>query len=155
MAVHSNHPLTIRRDFCWVCESRFIETGGSANREIHHIIPVAYGGVNGPTVDLCDTHHSCLHKLALAVRAGKPYYHIFGTDDEGMRKKLMWLASQVNSAQAATLGDPNKKLEVTIPLDNRRREQIDRLKKVYPKLKSRQAVFLYALEELHNRNFLK
>lgn len=154
MAVHSNHPQSIKLDHCWVCGLYFVERGGSAQREIHHIIPVAYGGVDGPTVDLCDTHHSCLHKLALAVRAGKPYQHIFGTDNQDQRKKLMWLAQQVNNAQALTLGDPNKKLEVTIAIDAPTKRQLDALQKMLGK-SSRESVFKFALDQLYRKHFLK
>jgi len=154
MAVHSGHPQSIKLQHCWVCKEPFIEYGGSAQREIHHIIPQAYGGVNGPTVDLCDTHHSCLHKLAVAVRNRKPYEHIFGTDNPEFRKKLTWLAQQVNNAQALTLGDPNKKLEITIPVNKKMKAQLEELGKIYPH-RGRAAIMKLALDHLYRSHFLK
>ena len=31
----------------------------------HHVVPRAYGGINGPVVPLCGTHHTLVHTLAL------------------------------------------------------------------------------------------
>lgn len=31
----------------------------------HHVVPRAYGGINGPTVNLCGMHHTLIHTASL------------------------------------------------------------------------------------------
>lgn len=95
---------------CWVCESKFSDSGGPVEnlRHEHHVIPRAAGGTDGPTVSLCDTHHSLLHKIADRLSAGKEYYDLLTRNVE-KDKKLLFLASRVHVAMAAVENDPNKR----------------------------------------------
>lgn len=43
---------------CWVC-------GRKDGMHSHHVIPRAYGGLDGPVVDLCGGHHTLIHTAAL------------------------------------------------------------------------------------------
>lgn len=43
---------------CYICVSK-------VSLETHHIIPVSYGGKNGPLVDLCSNCHSFIHRMAV------------------------------------------------------------------------------------------
>lgn len=60
-------------DHCWACKTK----EGLHN---HHVIPQAYGGVDGPLVTLCGTHHTLIHEVALknqaewTTRIPKEYY---------------------------------------------------------------------------------
>jgi hypothetical protein len=45
-------------EHCWICPTH----EGIHN---HHCVPQAYGGVDGPQVTLCGTHHTLVHTLAL------------------------------------------------------------------------------------------
>ncbi len=140
---------------CWVCQIRFTSSvpPGPAQREDHHVIPQAYGGTDGPTVSICETHHAAVHRIATALKASKPYHQYMGTRNPEHIKKLLWLSQCIVNAELATRDDPNKKAMVSLVLDARTKTMVDELKKVYPQLKSRAAVFKYAVEALHARNF--
>ena len=45
-------------DHCWACKRR-------DGLHDHHIVPQAYGGVDGPQVTLCGSHHTLIHEVAL------------------------------------------------------------------------------------------
>lgn len=154
MAVHSSHKDSKKLDHCWVCGAKFVQYGGTAHNEIHHVIPVAYGGIDGPTFDLCDSHHSCLHKMAVAIRARKPYHHLLGTRDPEMVRKLLWLATRVNEAEALVRNDPNKRVDVLVSLDYDTRQMLDQLLKVYPQAKGRAGLLKIAVHALHRRHFM-
>jgi hypothetical protein len=140
---------------CWVCEKRFTDASppGPANKEIHHIIPRQAGGSDGPTVTICDGHHAALHKIALRMKSGKPHFDLLVGDTPPQKQKVLWLASRVHIAFEAVKNDPNKKVVVVMGLNAQQQLMIDRLKKVYPTLKSREAIFNLALQNLYNRHF--
>lgn len=142
-------------DHCWVCGTRFVDARppGPALREDHHIIPRAAGGVDGPQVSLCDTHHTKLHKIALRLKSGKPHFDLLTGEDIERQKKLLWLAIRVHEAFNLTKDDPNKKALAILTLDRRRQQQIEQLKLIYPKAKSREAILDLALQSLYNRHF--
>ena len=140
---------------CWVCEKRFTDSNppGPANKEVHHIIPRQAGGTDGPTVTICDTHHAALHKIALRMKSKKPFHDLIVGDTSVQKQKVIWLASRVHMAFEAAAGDPNKKVVVVMGLNARQQQQIDRLKAVYPSLKSREAIFNLALQNLYAKHF--
>lgn len=139
-----------------MCDQPFSDVGGPAMREVHHIIPVAYGGVNGPTVDLCDTHHSALHKIALAVRHRKPHAHLLVQAPTAVAKqRLLWLASRVNVAWAATHKDPNKKLEVSIIVDATTKTELQELARLFPQVRGRAALIKHVIHLYHRSRFLR
>lgn len=137
-------------DHCWVCNAKFIGVGGATSKEEHHIVPQAYGGSEGPTVTLCDSHHTKIHKIAVALKNKKPYSQLLLQESEV--KKLMWLANTIYKAELATRDDPNKATTVSLRLSNRHTQMVDHLQRVTGK-KSRGAVLLLALELLHSRHF--
>lgn len=47
----------MKKDTCYICGSHEIS-------EDHHLIPQSRGGVNGPRINLCVTHHKKAHYLA-------------------------------------------------------------------------------------------
>jgi hypothetical protein len=142
---------------CWVCDKRFTDSNppGPENKEVHHIIPRAAGGSDGPTVTICDGHHKALHKIALRLTSGKPYFDLLVGDSPEQKQKVLWLASRVHYAFQAVKGDPNKKVVVVMGLDAKQQLMIDKLKVVYPSLKSREAIFNLALQNLYNKSFVE
>lgn len=143
-------------EHCWVCSVRFrdVVPPGPAHREEHHIIPRAYGGADGPTVSLCDAHHTLLHKVAVALINDKSTFTLLRTEPRENHMKVMWLASRVVNAHLATKNDPNKAASVMLTLNLKHRTMVDRLKKVYPKARGRAAVLEIALENLYRRHFI-
>lgn len=139
---------------CWVCGGRFVENGGALHCEVHHVIPQAYGGTDGPTVELCDTHHTALHKIALRLRSKKGYRHLLGTDDLEQVKKLLWLATRVNIAWKAVRDDPNRKVALSIVLNSEDAEKLEQLQVIYQK-KGKNAIFTLALDTLYRKHFLR
>ena len=147
---------TLVLEHCWVCEARFndVKNPGSAMREEHHVIPRAYGGIDGPTVSLCDGHHSAIHKIAVAFKSKKPYHHLLGTHDTNQVKKLLALAQFIANAEETTRSDPNKKAVVVFSLDSHTKKLVDDLLTVYPRAKSRAGILKIAIEALHASHFI-
>lgn len=143
--------------YCWVCKKRFTDSNppGPANKEVHHVIPRQAGGVKGPTVTICETHHGALHKIALRMKSGKPYFDLLVGDSPEEKQTVIWLASRVHMAFEAVKNDPNKKVVVVIGLNAAQQQMIDRLRVVYPSLKSREALFNLALQNLYNKHFIQ
>lgn len=140
-------------EWCWVCNERFQKHGGTAVFNSHHIVPVAYGGVDGPQVTLCTNHHDTLHLIAVAWKASKPHYRYVQNVVPDQVKKLEYLASIVYNAELQSRNDPNKAAAVILHLNAKQKLKIDRLKKVYPSVNSRASVLLLALENLYNKHF--
>lgn len=143
-------------EHCWVCELRFTDVvnPGPASREEHHIIPQAYGGSDGPTVSLCSNHHALLHTVAVMMKGNKSYHELLGGLTTSQQQKVMVLANYAYEAEQATRNDPNKQFLVSIVINRQQVDMIERLKKVYPKARSRQAVYALALEHLYRKTFL-
>lgn len=140
---------------CWVCSARFTDSRppGPANREEHHIVPRQAGGTDGPTVSLCDGHHACLHKIALRLKSKRPYFDLVTEEPDEAKKKLYWLATVVFNAFEATRDDPNKIVMSMMALDRKQQLMIERLRQVYPKVKSREALINLAIESLYRKHF--
>lgn len=120
---------------------------------IRYVIPKAYGGTDGPLVSLCETHHGKLHKIALCLENGSPHFQLVQTETDAEKQKLYWLATCVYNAKMATKKDPNKTSLVMMRLKGPQVRMIDKLKKVYPQAKSREAVLALALQALYQRAF--
>ena len=140
-------------EHCWVCLEKFQKHGGTAAFNSHHLVPVAYGGIDGPQVTLCTNDHNTLHLIAVAWKASKPHYNYVQTRNAEHVKKLEYLASIVYNAELATRNDPNKAAAVILHLNADQKLKIDRLKKVYPSIGSRPNILLLALETLYNKHF--
>lgn len=123
-------------------------------REEHHIIPRAYGGVDGPTVSLCEHHHATLHKMAVAMKANKPYFQLTANHTPLQLRKLNYLATRVFEAEQLTRNDPNKRNMLMLSLTPDRVKKIEDLKRVLPAARSREAVLFAALDALHSRFFM-
>lgn len=147
----------IHQDHCWVCSVRFQDASppGPAPKERHHIIPRQAGGIDGPTVDLCGDHHTMLHKIANRLSSGRPHFDLVTGETDDSKKKIYWLATCVYNAFQATSKDPNKKVMVLVTLDQNQQKIMQALAKVYPNLKSREAIFDYAIKSLYAKHFME
>lgn len=155
MSSATNHPKTILLDYCWICECKFVGFGGTEIRHDHHIVPRAYGGVDGPTVTICDTHHSKTHRLAesLMHNKQKDRYQLLLGEPAPQVKKLLYLADVIRNAWLATKNDPNKLAQVTLTLNRDQQLMVTKLKAIYPKAKSRNAILDIALQSLYNKHY--
>jgi hypothetical protein len=118
------------------------------------LVPRAYGGVDGPTVTICDSHHTLVHNVGLCLIKSKPFFPFLkGEADGDRRQKILYLATCIANAEQATRNDPNKAATAVLTLNAKHKSMIDSLKKVYPTLRSREAVLLQALENLHHKHF--
>ncbi|QBX06576.1 hypothetical protein H1O16_gp163 [Burkholderia phage BcepSaruman] len=142
-------------EYCYVCEQRFTDSvpPGPASREVHHVVPRNFGGTDGPTVTLCADHHNRVHAIALRLQSGKPHFDLLKGEPAKAATRLLELATVVYNAWAATKGDPNKPALVMLRLTGKQKAMVDRLKKVYPKCKSRESILYLALENMYRRNF--
>lgn len=143
----SAHPKTIALDHCWVCATKFI--GGQAMKEEHHMVPRAYGGLHGPTVTLCDTHHTLVHKVAKVY--GRHQTLVLHLSDHE-RTKVDHLAQIIVNAELKTKGDPNKAAVVTVELSGHQKAMVDKLKQVI-NVNSREAVLHEAISRLFSQYF--
>ncbi len=85
---------SILLDYCWVCRS----AQGINN---HHVIPQAYGGVDGPQVTLCATHHTVIHTQAL--RAPDTWHAAMSANHTPEQiGKLVQLTGLIHKARHAT-----------------------------------------------------
>lgn len=134
---------------CWICGAKFIDSGGTALREDHHIVPRAYGGEDGPVVSICDPHHQRVHSVARKLLYNKPYKHLL--ENKGYDQKVLWLASIIVKAQKAVVNDPNKKALVDVPLTGVQQVKLDALCKKLGM--SRSKALVYLLEEGYTRHF--
>jgi hypothetical protein len=143
---------------CWVCHTRFTDSvpPGPANKEVHHVIPRKAGGTDGPTFTICDLHHARLHKIAdrLGSKKKRPYHDLLVGETPETTRRLMWLAVQAYNAFALVKDDPNRKIMLMMGLSNQQQQMIESLKRVYPTLKSREAIVDLALRTLYAKHFM-
>lgn len=104
-------------DHCWVC------TDTSSLHE-HHIIPQAYGGVDGPTVTLCATCHNGVHHVADGREEMKP-------TSWSIQERLsrgMGLVNAIVHARILASKSTNKRVIVTLELSANEATMLDRIK---------------------------
>jgi len=147
-----NAPIVL--EHCWVCEKKFTEFGGEPSnfRHQHHLVPRAYGGTDGPTVSLCDSHHTTLHQIALKLYSGKPYFDLL-TNNTIQDKRVLWMASLVANARRLTENDPNKPMILTVVADKTLKDKLRKLKTVFPRNTSFPALIKHAVEQLYRKTF--
>ena len=83
---------------CSVCSS-------TDSIDEHHLIPQAYGGARGPTVDLCANCHALVHKAARNPRALRDVGNV------AARRQIAELAGIAARAARAVGNDPNKSVQ--------------------------------------------
>lgn len=137
---------------CWVCGTTFTEYGGLPNKyeHRHHIVPRAYGGIDGPQVSLCDSHHTALHQIALKLYSGKPYYDLL-PHEPSQDRKVLWLASIVVNARRLVENDPNKPTPIVVIVNGETKERLKKLKRIYRG--SFADLMLHAVDSLYRKHF--
>jgi hypothetical protein len=145
---------SLKLEFCWVCKERFTEFGGKPNFfcHDHHLVPRAYGGKDGPTYSLCDSHHNALHQIALRLMKGKAFQTLLSNSNDTDRR-LLWLATIVVNAKRLVGNDPNKPILITFVAKGATKHKLKALKGVY-KLSNANLIEL-AISNLHSRHFQK
>ena len=135
---------------CYVCGRRFIDADppGTAIRELHHVVPRAFGGLNGPLVSLCDTCHSKVHRIAGLLPNGD-YSKLLAGLSSDQQKRLAYLANVAYNAKHATNDDLNKLLPVSFKITKQEAQIIERLKSIL-NVKSRSDVYRIAVTRLYN-----
>lgn len=137
-------------DHCWVCNVPF---GPSLKEERHHLIPRAYGGVDGPQVSLCDSHHTALHTIALRLYSKKPFTDLL-TGSSLQDKKLVYLAQVVCNSRLATENDPNKRQVLVLTPSKETLAKLDRLKALNGRRISRENLIELAIHQLYSKHFI-
>ena len=137
-------------DSCWICDVKFDPNN---RREDHHIVPRAYGGVDGPQVSICDSHHTTVHHVSLRLFKRKPYQELL-TGVQEKDKKILYLATVACNARLLVQNDPNRRAILLLSLKGDEQEALKRLKNVYPRL-SREALVKLAIKQLYQRSFSK
>lgn len=137
-------------DNCYVCGRRFIDADppGTAIKELHHVVPRAFGGLNGPLVSLCDTCHSKVHKIAGLLPSGDYSKLLSGLTKE-QQQKLAYLANVAYNAKQATNNDLNKLLPVSFKITKEEAQVLEHLKSILH-VKSRSDVYRIAVTRLYN-----
>lgn len=137
------------QDNCWVCQKAFT---ASLKREDHHIIPRAYGGIDGPLVSLCDSHHTAVHDIAGHLYLRKSFNHLLDSDAD-KNERLLYLATVAYNARVMIEKDPNRQKVIILQnLKGDVHKKLENLKKVYPKFSNSKLIEL-AITRLYNSHF--
>ena len=141
--------------YCWICNVPFqgLHPNGTVPEHRHHMVPRAFGGVDGPQVSLCSDDHNTLHQIAVTWKASKSHFKYIQNKPLEVVKKLEYLASIVYNAELRSRNDPNKLASVILHLDAKQKHQIDSLKKLYNK-RGRKDILELALANLYNKHFM-
>lgn len=137
-------------DHCWICLSKF---DANTKCHVHHIVPRAYGGTDGPTVTLCSNHHTALHEIALRLWSKRSYYSLL-TGDSEQDKRLLFLASRAYNARLLVHKDPNKRRILVLNPSNAFTLKLDKLKTVYGSRIGRERIIELAVERLYKQHFI-
>ena len=107
---------------CVVCQ----ETGAI---HLHHVIPRAYGGLNGPTVPLCNDHHEAIHHCADLEMSPADYDQLSSrraTFGKG-RKQAAKLVAAIIRARDLVEADGDRRIGITFMLPQKQHAAVKRL----------------------------
>lgn len=154
--ISDNNPLdqfSKRLPFCWICVNALSDSGGQPHyvRNEHHIIPQAYGGVDGPTVSLCSSHHDLLHLIALRLISGKGHDDLIEGLSTSENQRIHYLASRIKLASDFSKNDPNKKVIVSFKLSSQINKQLSEIAKF--KNSSKEKIIKALIQESHRHLF--
>lgn len=129
---------------CWVCGTLMLDS-----RHNHHLIPRAFGGLNGPTVDICADDHNVLHRLALR-RADDPsvILALLG------KPRLAYLTNVVRYAREVTKNNKNKRFQLSVTLSGDTGRKLADIKRITGSTNNEQVIGLL-ISEYHSRRFIK
>lgn len=101
---------------CWVCDD-------VSSLHEHHIIPQAYGGVDGPTVTLCATCHNGVHHVADGRADMRPSSWV--TPERN--RKGTWLSDTIVKARVLASTSDNKQAKVILELSANETKMLDQI----------------------------
>ena len=101
---------------CWVCDD-------VSSLHEHHIIPQAYGGVDGPTVTLCATCHNGVHHVADGRVDMRP--STWAT--QYRNSKGDWLVNAIIKARILASTSDNKQAKVILDLSANEAKMLDQI----------------------------
>ena len=141
--------------FCWVCgPDTQLKTKHS-----HHVVPRAFGGVDGPTVTICTHHHGLIHKVADACWKSKKHHLIIGMllaagETQESVDYSRYLVEVIIRSRIAHQNDPNKHSGFGMSFDPNTAKMIDEIKSNLS-LRSKQDVIVSAIHSFHHQLFGK
>lgn len=122
---------------CWVCGEVFSNqpeaTSGNIIRNEHHVVPRAYGGLNGPVVALCSAHHDLLHEVAdlLTHTRQAEAEQRLSLLELPVRQRVLYLSNVVVQADYKTRNDPNRRGQIALVLEPQLKRELEKLAKLY------------------------
>ncbi len=139
-------------DRCFIDNELLADAGGrpQAIREVHHLVPQAYGGKNGPTVPLCIAHHDLVHLIA-SKKIAQLNWRVLLPEDENQSHRLDLLSEVIVRAHQRVSNDPNKRVSLGVTMSKAASAQVDELCKFHQL--SRQDLLLKLLSEEYTRLF--
>lgn len=138
----SDTMYSIKLDHCWVCPSR-------EGLNDHHVIPKAYGGVDGPQVTVCATHHTFIHTLSLKDPSTWKFSINEHTSCLKQRDKLEMLVGLIYKARTATR-NTKKPIQVSHKLTLDRSSKLRDLKMLVG-ASSLTSTLDYCIDEIHRQ----
>jgi hypothetical protein len=116
------------RSRCYVCRQLLADSGGnpSSIRESHHVVPRAYGGTDGPQVDLCIGHHDLIHLIATKKISKSDFSYLLPKDSTHMRR-VEYLSEVILKSYEKFAGDSNKRVTITFSLSASETENLSAL----------------------------
>lgn len=93
--------------------------------------------------------------MRMSAKRKKPFHDLLVGETPETTQRVMWLAVQAHNAFELVKNDPNRKIMLIMGLSNQQQEMIEGLKKVYPTLKSREAIVDLALRALYAKHFVQ
>ena len=139
-------------DKCEACSAVFSDVDRTSPkiRHSHHVIPRAYGGTNGPQVQLCNEDHALIHAVGLAKIHNKPC-DLSNLNPTHARNVEIY-AQYIYIAFMRTENDPNKATKVALDLTGSDARKLDALKPVMG-VTSRQRVIRDLIRAAHSLYF--
>ena len=154
MAVEITHTLNLGH--CWICLCR--DSDGNKLHS-HHCVPVASGGIDGPTVTLCSSHHSAIHDAALRCYPNRldrmnKWLEVLPVIP-GCKERFYYLVNVIIRSRDAVSEDTNKRNSVSVSLsgaDNRLLNSLcDQLSTESIRRMTRPECMLYAMKNMAAR----
>ena len=121
------HPIPIRGildiGFCWVCG----QTGGT---HLHHVVPQAYGGRDGPQVSICGKCHTQVHSDGLKDEP-LDYSHT----PQPYQMRMEYLVDVIKRARIThkhliTIGKVKKEIKITVELNEKQIMMLETIKRI-------------------------
>jgi hypothetical protein len=117
---------------------------------MHHVVPQAYGGKNGPVIPLCIAHHDLLHLIAGKKIANLPHCNLLPAEVSSATT-LEYLSMVICNAHRKVSKDPNKRVSFGVTMSRAAASQVANLCSFHGL--SRQDLLLKLLTEEFSRVF--